>query len=351
MSGSHAAASEAVFYLAAKQGIFRGSIDTDAGTLGTLTLAGAADHPTFLALSPNRKFLYAGFSHSVAALAVQPDGSLKKLNVQDSGGADACHIATDGSGRFVFAASYGDGRLACFSTKSDGSLDKRISLTQFTGSGPDRGRQEKSHAHSVYADAANKFVYSCDLGSDSVWIFKFDASLGTLTPNHPPSGKVPPGSGPRHLAFHPNGRFVYVLSEMSGTVTVFSRDPGTGALAALETIPTSFHPAPSQDASSAEIVCHPSGRWLYASNRGENTIAVFALAADGKAALIQCAPSVAQTVRSFAIDPDGRWLLAAGQADNRLVAFKIDPATGHLTATDQIAQADAPQCVLFAPGN
>ncbi|HVE15136.1 MAG TPA: lactonase family protein [Chthoniobacterales bacterium] len=337
------------FYVSGKPGIYRGAIDNATGTLGKLTLAVAEKHPGFLTLSPNGSSLYAGLARSVAAFSVQADGSLKKLNELESGGDDPCHVAVDRTGRYVFAANYENGTLACFSTNPDGSLAKRLSLTQFTGSGPDQSRQKTAHAHAVYLDAENKFLYACDLGSDRVWIFKFDATTGSLTPAESVAGKIPPGHGPRHLAFRPDGLRAYVLNEMGGSLTTFERDPKTGALTALETISALPSDKPQQNASLAELVCHPSGKWLYGSNRRDHTIAVFTLAADGRATLLENAPSEAKAVRSFAIDPDGHWLVAAGLSDNRLVVLKLDPSTGRVTPTDQTVPVDGPMCVLFVP--
>jgi 6-phosphogluconolactonase len=348
MLGLHASLA-ADFYVTGAAGIYRGTIDDATGALGKLTLAVAEKHPGFLALSPNGSSLYAGLARSVAAFSVQADGSLKKLNELDSGGDDPCHVAVDRSGRYVFAANYENGTLACFSTNPDGSLTKRLSVTQFKGSGPDQGRQKTAHAHAVYLDATNKFLYACDLGSDRVWIFKFDAANGSLTPAESIAGRIPSGHGPRHLAFRPDGLRAYVLNEMGGSLTTFDRDPATGALTALQTISALPPDKPQQDASLAEIECHPSGKWLYGSNRRDHTIAVFALDADGKAKLLENAPSEAKAVRSFAIDPDGCWLVAAGLSDRRLVVLKLDPDSGRVTFTGQATPIDGPMCVLFIP--
>ena len=345
--GHGAWADEVFFYVAASEGIYRGGIDTDTGKLDPLTPAGAAKYPNFLALSPDGKFLYATLDAAVEAFAVQPDGALRPLDKELSGGAGACHVSVDETGRHVFVANYDGGCIACFGTNPDGSLGERTALMPFTGSGPDPKRQTKPYAHSVYPDPANKFVYACDLGTDHVWIFKFDAARGTLVPNDPPSAKVPPGSGPRHLAFHPNGKFVYVANEMGHSVTVFSRDAGSGALTALQTVSTLSLETPIQGVTTAEIACPAPGKWLYVSNRGCDTISVFSIAPDGKLTLVQSASSVAQMPRRFAIDPTGRWLIAAGQKDNRIAVLKIDPATGRLTPTDQVAEVASPICVLF----
>ncbi len=334
------------------KGIYLGHLDTETGKLGPLTLASEAKNPNFLAISADHKFLYAAMESqgksAVGAFAVQSGTPLlKALNQSPSGGDGACQVSIDQTGRYLFVANYNAGNIACFQIEPDGSLGERTAFIQFTGSGPNPNRQKESHAHSIYADPENKHVYSCDLGSDSVWSFKFDAANGTLVPNEPPAAKVPAGSGPRHLAFHPNGRFVYVASEMGLNVTLFSRDAASGVLTSVETVPSLPKEVPPQGASIAEIACHPSGKWLYVSNRGCDTLSVFAIAPDGKLSLVQSVSSVAQIPRNFSLDPTGHWLIAAGQKDHRIVVFKIDSATGQLTPTDQTAEVGSPVCILF----
>lgn len=352
-------AADATFYLGTytkeggkSKGIYIGKLDTDTGKLGAVELAGEAKSPSFVALSPDQKFLYASIedgSGSVAAFAVGADGKLKTLNAQPSGGDGTCHVWVDATGKNVLAANYGGGSIAVFQTRDDGSLGERTSFVQFEGSGPDKERQEKPHGHSIYTDATNKLVYSCDLGTDNVWIFKFDAEKGTLTPANPPSGKVPAGAGPRHLAQHSNGKFAYANNEMGLSVTAFSRDPATGALTALQTLSTLPEGAVREGVSTAEIFIHPTGKWLYVSNRAHDTIAVYAIGTDGKLTWIENAPALVKVPRGFGIDPTGKWLITAGQDDDRIAVLKIDPATGKLSATDQSAEVGSPVCVLFAP--
>jgi len=353
---SHAAALR--FYVGtytnkpASKGIYTGVIDSETGKLGPVTLAGEAANPSFLALSPSGKFLYAAMeaaTSSAAAFRVQPDGSLASLNSLPAP-AGACHISTDHTGGNIFVAGYGGGSIACFHANPDGSLDKQTAFVQFSGSGPDPRRQTKPYAHSIYADPADRFVYSCDLGTDHVWIFKFDATTGTLPPNDPPAAKVPPGGGPRHLAFHPGGRFVYVNNEMGQSVTTFARDAATGALTPLQTLsslPAGIHTTGM--VTTSEIFCHPSGKWLYVSNRGHDSIATYAIAADGMLTWLDDAPSPVKMPRGFAIDPTGRWLIAAGQDDNKITVLKIDQDTGKLSPTGEFADVGIPVCVIFAP--
>lgn len=351
-------AGEATFYLGTytkpgkSKGIYVGKLDTETGRLGALELAGEAANPSFVALSPDGKYLYAvaeAGGGGVAAFSVGADGKLSKLNEQATGGGGTCHVWVDATGKNVFAANYSGGSIAAFQVKADGSLAERTAFVQYGGSGPDPKRQRKSFGHSIYTDAGNKFVYSCDLGSDNVWIFQLDAAKGTLTPTSPPSGKVPPGSGPRHFAIHPNGKYAYANNEMGMSVTGFARDGATGALTALETVSTLPDGTSKNGLSTAEIFCHPTGKWLYVSNRAHDTIAVFSIATDGKLKWIESAPAQVKVPRGFAIEPSGKWIIAGGQDDNRIAVLKIDQTTGRLTATDQSAEVGAPVCVLFKP--
>ncbi len=333
------------------QGIYLGSLDRETGKLGPITLAAATKNPNFLALSPDKKFLYAAIStpngSAVEAYRRNVNGTLALLDERPAGGEDACHVSVDATGHHVFVANYGGGNVAAFQAQPDGRLTERTTLVSFTGSGPNPNRQKKPHAHSIYPDPENHFVYACDLGSDSIWIFKLDAGLGTLTPSDPPAVKVTPGGGPRHLAFSPHGHFVYVANEMGLSVSVFARDAATGQLTLMETVPTLPPGTSTEEVTIAEIAVHPSGKWLYVSNRGCDTLTVFSIATDGRLTFLQSTPSVVKFPRSFAIDPAGHWLIAAGQKDDKIAVFKIDQATGQLSPTDQSANVGTPVCVLF----
>jgi 6-phosphogluconolactonase len=353
-----AAAADSIFYLGTytktgrSHGIYVGRIDLETGKLGAIELAAAAKSPSFLALSPDGKNLYAALEDgggAVGAFSVQPDGRLAAMNTQPSGGAGACHVWVDSAGKLVFTANYGGGSIATFRREADGSLGERTAFVQFEGTGPNKQRQDRPHAHSIYTDAANRFVYACDLGTDKVWIFQLGLEKGTLTPvTNPAFGEVPPGAGPRHLALHPNGKFAYANNELGLSVTTFSRDAESGALTALQTLPTLPAGANATGVSTAEIFVHPTGKWLYVSNRGHDTIATYAIGADGKLTWIEAAPSLVKVPRGFGIDPSGKWLIAAGQDDDRIAVLKIDAETGKLTATDQGAEVGSPVCVLFA---
>lgn len=349
-------AAEVPFYLgtntrkAPEQGIQTGTLDTETGRLGPVRLAIQANNPGFVAVCPDRKYLYASIEAdggAVGAYAIQPDFSLQLLNTQPTDGKGTCHVWIAPSGRHVFTADYSSGHIACFPVNPDGSLAEKSALIKLEGSGPDPKRQTAPHAHGIYTSADGNFVYVCDLGTDKVWSYHFDSAKGTLSPTDPPAGLTPPGGGPRHLALHPNGKFAYANNEMGLSVTAFTRDPQTGILTAFQTLPTLPEGADTDDVSTSEIACHPSGKWLYISNRRADTIAVYAIAADGHLTYLQDAPAEVKIPRGMAIDPTGKWLVTAGQEDNRLAVLKIDQKTGQLHTTGQTAEAWSPICVEF----
>jgi len=335
-------------------GIYTGTLDPDTGRLGPLELAAAAPSPNYLALAPDEKFLYAVTATnggSVAAFRVESGGRLTWLNDLPSG-SGGCHVSVDAGGRTVFVANYAGASVASFQTRADGSLEKQTALVRLTGSGPNPERQTRPYLHSIYTGPGNRRVYACDLGTDSIWIFDPALTNGALTHANPPVAKVPPGSGPRHLAWHPSGRFAYVNGEMGLNVTAFQLNPETGALTAIQTCPTLPAGVDTNGMTTAEIICHPAGKWLYVSNRdvaghGRDSIAVFAIGADGTLTWEQDAPAGVNVPRGFGLDAAGRWLIAAGQNDNRIAVFKIDGATGQLSATGQTASVGAPVCVVF----
>ncbi len=353
-----ASAATLEFYIGAytkpggNRGIERGSLDTTTGEIKLLGLAVEAKNPSFLAVHPGGKFLYAALEDgggAVGAFAVQKDGTLKHLNNESSKGSGNCHVFVEPGGKAVLAANYNSGSIAALPIRDDGSVAPASSSVQHVGTGPNAGRQKGPHAHSIYVNGG--FAYACDLGTDDVFIYRFDAAKGTLTPNDPPSGKVPPGSGPRHLAFHPKGGFAYVCDEMTSNITALAHDAAKGTLTAIQTISTlPPNAANANKNSTAEICCHPNGKFVYVSNRGHDSIAVFAIATDGKVTLVENAPAGVKIPRGFAISPDGGWLVAAGQDSNSLTSHKIDPATGKLTPAGKADGVGAPVCVVFAAG-
>ena len=330
-------------------GIYRGSLNPESGELKMPVLAGEAKSPSFLALHPNGKFLYAAMEQgggAIGAFAIEKDGSLRRLNEDSTKGAGNCHVAVDPSGKNVLGANYGSGSVACLPIREDGSVAPASAFIQHAGKSVNAGRQAEPHAHSAYFNGG--FAYVCDLGTDDIFAYRFDAAKGSLTPNDPPSGKVPPGSGPRHLAFHPKGGFAYVNDEMTSSVTVFAHDAEKGTLTALQTLST-LPPgvAGAEKNSTAEIFCHPNGRFVYVSNRGHDSIAVFAIGADGKLTSVEVAPARVKVPRGFGISPDGRWLVAAGQNSDSLAAHRIDPETGKLTPAGEVSGVGSPVCVVF----
>jgi 6-phosphogluconolactonase len=333
------------------KGIYTSTLDTDTGKLSAPVLAGEAKSPSFLALSPNGKNLYASLEDgggSVGAFSVKTDGTLALLNTESAGGGGTCHVWVDATGRTVLAANYGGGSVASFLTKPDGSIEKRVSFIQHAGSGPNQKRQEKPHAHAIYTNATNSLAYACDLGTDDVFIYKLDAATATLTPNQPASGRVPAGGGPRHFALHPNGKFAYANNELTMSVTAFSVDAKNGGLSEIHTVPTLPESADSKGASTAELSLRPDGKFAYVSNRGHDSITVYAIGEDGKLTFVQNESTAPANIpRGFGISPDGRWLVASGQSTGKTVVYKIDATTGKLAPTGQVVDVPGGVCVIF----
>jgi 6-phosphogluconolactonase len=247
-------------------------------------------------------------------------------------------------------ANYGSGSVACLPIDAAGRLAPASSFLQHEGSGADPKRQMGPHAHSINLDAANRFAIAADLGLDQLLIDRFDAAKGTLTPNDPPLTRVASGAGPRHFAFHPDGRHAYVINEMHCTVTAFDCDPGRWSLSEIQTLSTLPEGVQGKNFSTAEVQVHPSGRFLYGLNRGHDTIAIFAIdAATGRLRAVGHEPSQGKTPRNFGIEPTGRYLLAANQDSGTVVVFRIDPESGALQPTGHTAEVPRPVCVKFVP--
>jgi len=345
------------------KGIYVSRLDLTAGTLSAPTLAAETASPSFLAIHPNQRFLYAANevsdfvgkkSGAVGAFALDPKtGKLTPLNQQSSVGDGPCYLVVDKAGRNVLVANYGGGSVAVLPVGADGKLGEATAAIQHHGSSVNPQRQKEPHAHSINLDAANHFAFAADLGLDRILIYKFDATKGTLTGNNPASAPVKPGAGPRHFAFHPGGRFAYVINEIHCTVTAFRYDAQRGELTELQTVSTlpereSVKPA----YSTAEVQVHPSGKFLYGSNRGHDSIVVFAIDENsGMLTYVENEPTAGKTPRNFGIDPTGAYLLAANQNSDSIVVFRIDPRTGALAPTGQSVAAPAPVCVKFVPIN
>jgi 6-phosphogluconolactonase len=327
------------------------------GHLTALGLAAETVNPSFLALAPNHRFLYAvneiqdfkgQKSGAVSAFRINPEtGGLAFLNQRATGGTDPCFVSLDKTGKYVMVANYSSGSVAVFPVLADGGLGARCAFVQHTGASVNPERQEGPHAHMILVSPDNRFALVSDLGLDKILIYRFDATCGTLIPNDPPFVKVHPGAGPRHFIFDASGHFVDLISEIQSTITVFAYDSEHGALHELQTIsalPKSF----KGSSTAAEIELAPSGRFLYASNRGDDSIAVFAVDPHHHTlSPVEHVSSGGKTPRNFALVSSGKYLLAANQESNNIVIFRVNPETGRLTPTGQVMKVPAPVCITF----
>jgi 6-phosphogluconolactonase len=342
------------------KGIYRCEFDSTTGQLGPVSSAAEAHHPSFLAIHPNHKFLYAVGEHAdlgrmktgaVSAYSLDAKtGALSLLNTHSSGGAGPCFVTVDAAGKNALVANYNAGSIACLPIGEDGALGMATTVIQHVGSSADKQRQGEPHAHSINLDKANHFAFAADLGCDKIFVYRFDPAKGTLTANDPPAATLPPGSGPRHFAFHPSGKFAYVINEMAMTLIALAYDAEHGKLEPFQTISTLPPDAKGADFSTAEVVVHPSGKFVYGSNRGHNSISVFAVdEGTGKLTFVQNQAEGINTPRNFNIDPTGQWLLVANQDGDSVVVFKIDPASGKLTPSGAKVEIPKPVCVKFVP--
>jgi 6-phosphogluconolactonase len=340
-------------------GIYLSSLDLATGKLSDAVVAAETTSPSFLAVHPSKKFLYAVGEISdfqgkkaggVSAFAIDPaSGKLALLNQQTSGGAGPCHLVVDATGKAVLVANYGGGSVESIPLGADGKLGEPATFIQHKGSSVNKSRQESPHGHSINVDPTNRFAVAADLGLDQVLVYKFDAATAKLTPNDPPFTAVAPGSGPRHFAFHPGGKYAYVINEITCTVTAFEYDSAKGKLTEIQTITTLPHEV-RPGYSTAEVVVHPSGKFLYGSNRGHDSIAVFSIvAANGTLTAVEHEPTQGKTPRNFAIDPTGKFLLAENQGSDTIVVFNIDQTTGKLDPTGHKIEVPSPVCVRFVP--
>lgn len=339
------------------KGIYAFRFDAATNDLTPLGLAAETTNPSFLAIDPTRRSLYAvnevsnykgASSGAVTAFAVNHQtGKLSLLNQVPSGGADPCYIAFDKTGKFALVANYTGGSIAVFPVEPDGHMGKSSAFVQHTGSSVDKERQQAPHAHWIETTPDNRFAIAADLGLDKLLVYRFDAKTGALTPNTPSYAALDPGAGPRHLASHPNQKFVYALNELQSTITAFTYDKSRGTLQKLNTVsalPKNF----SGNNTAAEIKVHPSGKFLFASNRGDDSIAAFSIDAHtGDLTLIDFFPTQGKTPRNFEIDPTGKLLLVANQDSNNIVVFRIDQSSGRLTPTGQTLKVPAPVCLKF----
>jgi 6-phosphogluconolactonase len=338
------------------QGIYVADFDSSNGRLTSLRLAAKTQQPSFLAVAPNLKFLYAinelgqfngQPTGAVSAFSIDhATGQLSLLNQVSSRGPGPAHIVLDRTAANLLVANYDGGSIAVFHLLLDGRIGESTAYVQHHGSSVNHERQEAPHAHAIVMFPDNRFAIVADLGLDKLLVYPFDASQGTLGQPHTISTE--PGVGPRHLTFSLSGKFLYVVNELRSTVTVYSYDPADAAIAPLQsisTLPTNF----TGTNTAAEIALLPSGKSLYASNRGDdNSIAVFAVnPARGTLTLVQHILTAGKIPRNFAIDPSGEWLLAANQDSNNVVTFRIDKSSGRLTPANQPIDIYSPAMVDF----
>lgn len=340
------------------QGIYAVRFDPLTGHLSQPALVATTPNPTFLDLNPNGKVLYAvGASTTIsgspggAALAFTIDAAkpqLIPLNAQPTGGASLAYVGADPTGRTLITISYGGGQITSFPIDPAGAVGPRASSHTSTGPlGPQSDRQNKPHPHSVTYSPDSRFAYVCDLGRDAILCFRIDPTTAGLTPVA--TFASAPGAGPRHSKFSADGKFLYVINELGGSIAVYACDPATGALTPVQSVPTLPENFKGEN-TTAEIRIHPNGRYVYGSNRGHDSLAVFARdPGDGTLKRVQILPSGGGHPRNFSLSPDGRWLICANRNSNNLVVFKLDPATGLLEATGQTATVPMAVCVLFMP--
>jgi 6-phosphogluconolactonase len=336
---------------AKSKGIYVSRLDVASGRLTEPELAAEAVNPSFLAVHPSGRFLYAvnevdeqegEAAGSASAFEIERTaGRLRFLNRSASKGPGPCYLSLDRTGRHLLLANYGGGSVAVLPVGVDGALGPATAFVRHAGA--------EARGHSIDVDAANRFAIAADLGLDRVFVYRFDPARGVLTANDPPFVALEPKDGPRHVALHPGGRFAYVLNELSMTISAMRYDADRGTLTTIQrvsSLPDGVGVA--DDFSGAEVLSHPGGRFLYASNRGHDTIAVFAVEGnEGSLRLVEHVSTRGETPRGFGIDPSGAFLLAANQGSDNVVVFRIDERTGRLTPTGQAVAVESPVAVAF----
>lgn len=335
------------------KGIYAFRYDANSGKPTPLGVAAETPDPSFVAIHPSGKYLYAvkesGKNSMVTAFALDShSGKLTLLNQVPALGEDPCYISFDKTGKYVFVANYTSGNIAVFPIGADGRLGEHTALVTDSGTtGPTKERQEGPHAHWIETSPDNRFVLVADLGLDEVLLYKFEAANGSMTANAPAFRKLKPGSGPRHIAWHPNGKFVFVASELSSTTTALRYDAKKGSLKEVGSVST-LPPNSSARNDVAEVAVHPDGKFLYVSNRGNDSIAIFSI--DGSTGALTPTggvPTGGKEPRHFAIDPSGNFLLAENQFSEKIVTFRIDQKTGALTPTGDTVEVPSPVCLTF----
>ena len=339
------------------QGIYVCRFRPSTGKLTAVELAAETPNPSFLAADPAEHYLFAvnelenyggAKSGSVSSFAIdRHTGKLTALNTVASRGEDPCHVTVAKDGKHVLVANYTSGSVEVLPVEPDGKLGEASDFIQHHGSSVNPERQAGPHAHNIVLTPDNRLALVADLGLDKVMIYRFNSEKGTLTPNDPPFGTVKAGSGPRHIALDPNGRFAYVISEMGNIVTAFDWNASKGSLREIETVPTLPKSFKGEN-TGAELVVDRSGRFLYGSNRGHDSIVVYRIdPATGKLTFVQDASTLGREPRNFALDPTGRYLFAANQNSNTVVVFRVNPRTGRLTPAGEKIDVVSPVCVTF----
>lgn len=331
------------------EGIYVYRFDPASGGLTLVQTVDGVTNPSFLTLAASGDFLYADNELAegrASAFARDPkSGTLRFLNTHPSHGADPCYISLDPSGRFALVTNYSGGTLAVFPIAADGSLEAASHVVPHDGSGPNPQRQEGPHPHMIAPSPDGSFIIATDLGTDSIYLYRLDPNTGRLTPGGGRPGKAPAGGGPRHFGFSPDAKTLYGLNELGSSVTVYAYDADSGSLQAGQTV-SSLPDGFTGENTCAQLVVAPDGRFVYASNRGHDSIAVWPVRPDGSLGPATQTPSGGKTPRNFNIDPSGAWLLAANQESGNLVSFRRDPATGALTQITETA-SPSPVCVIF----
>lgn len=339
-----------------KEGIPVCSFDSQNGAVQLIEVCQGVNNPSFLIFGRNRKFVYAaietddfGGKKAGAVSAFRRDektGKLTFLNSVTSLGAHPCHLTIDRTGRFILVANYTGGNAAVLPVMADGSLGEPVDSVQHSGKGPNTARQEAAHVHSVNLSPDNRFAFVCDLGIDKIMIYRFNEKTGKLSPADTPFFQTAPGAGPRHFTFSGDGQNAFVVNELNSTITSMKYDPAKGVLSEIQTL-TTLPDAFTGENTCADIHVHPNGRFVYASNRGHDSIALFSVEPGGRMKLLQHQPTLGKTPRNFAIHSSGRFLLAANQNSGSIQVFSLDPGTGKLNAAGKSISINKPVCLLF----
>lgn len=338
------------------EGIYVCRLDLSSGELKQIDVAKGVANPSFLTVDHKGQFLYAvnevaqfegKASGAVSAFSIdRATGALKLVNQQTSGGSGPCHLSLDGSGNFLLVANYDAGSVEVLPIRQ-GALGSPVDLIQHQGAGANPKRQAGPHAHCVITDRNNRRAFVTDLGLDKIMIYGFDSRTGKLTPNQKPWFQTKPGAGPRHFAFHKNGRWAYVISELDSTMSALVYDQQSGVLSETQnvsTLPESF----TGKSYCAELQVAASGKFLYGSNRGHDSIVVYSIdQTTGKLSLVEHTSTQGKFPRNFAIEPEGRWLLAANQNSDSVVSFAVDPGSGKLSLSGHSVEIPVPVCVAF----